>query len=264
MGKNQISAVFISHGAPTLPLEDIPARNFLNNLGKKYKDFDAVLCISAHWETVKPKLNAVEINETIHDFYGFEPELYKIKYPAPGAPELAEHTHDLIKDAGISCELDFTRGLDHGAWIPMLLMFPEVKMPVFQLSIQKHLDPKKHMALGHAIGSLKDERVLILGSGGAVHPLGYAPLRPGARTDDWAVEFNEWLKNAVLNGNVDSLIDYRNRSPYPERAHPYPDHFMPIITTMAAAGDGSRGKVIHDSWYWGDLGMGAYEFSLDI
>jgi len=262
MGKKQLSTVFVSHGAPTMPFEDIPARNFLAELGNKYKDFKAVLCVSAHWGTVNPTLNAVETNETIHDFYGFGPELYEINYPAQGAPELAEHTHDLIIAAGIPCELDFTRGLDHGAWIPMLLMFPNLEMPVFQLSIQENLDPIKHLALGRAIESLKDEKVLILGSGGAVHPLGYAPLRPGAITDSWAVEFNEWLKESVSTGNMDLLIDYKNQAPYPERAHPYPDHFMPLITAMAAAGDGAKGTIIHDSWYWGDLGMGAYEFTV--
>ncbi len=263
MGKKQLTTVFVSHGAPNLPFEEIPARNFFTHLGTKFKDFNAILCISAHWETVKPTLNAVEVNKTIHDFYGFGPELYDINYPVAGAPELAEQTHDLIIDSGIPCELDFTRGLDHGAWIPMLLMFPDLEMPVFQLSIQEHLDPIKHMELGCAISSLRNEKVLILGSGGAVHPLGYAPLHPGATTDKWAVEFNEWLKNTVLNGNMKSLVDYKNRSPYPERAHPYPDHFMPLITAMAAAGDEAEGKIIHDSWYWGDLGMGAYEFKLN-
>lgn len=260
MVKKHLSTIFVSHGAPSLPFEDIPARSFLSDLGSKYGKFDAVLCISAHWQTARPKLNVVEINETIHDFYGFAPELYEIDYPAKGSPELAKHAQNLIKDAGIPCDLDLSRGIDHGAWIPMFLMYPDINMPVFQLSIQQNLDPLNHLELGHALESLKEDKVLILGSGGAVHPLGYAPLRPGAVTDEWAVEFNEWLKEAVITGDIESLIDYKNRSPYPERAHPYPDHFMPLLTAMGAAGEGVTGKIIHDSWYWGDMGMGAYEF----
>ncbi len=100
-----------------------------------------------------------------------------------------------------------------------------------------------------------------MGSGGAVHPLGYAPLCPGAETDKWALEFDKWLTETVTNGDSNRLIDYRKTSPYPERAHPYPDHLMPLITVMGAAGEGAIGTLIHHSWYWGDLGMGAYEFS---
>jgi 4,5-DOPA dioxygenase extradiol len=260
MNEKSLSTVFVSHGAPTMPFEDIPARDFLIELGKGYGNIEAVLCISAHWETSKPTLNAVDVNDTIHDFYGFQPELYELNYPVKGSPELAEKACEMINNGGIECELDYSRGLDHGAWIPMMLMFPDAEIPVFQLSIQKNLDPMKHFALGKLIEPLRHEGVLILGSGGAVHPLGYAPLRPGATTDGWAVEFNEWLKNAVLSGNTNSLLDYRSIAPYPERAHPYPDHFMPLITSMGAAGDGVTGRIIHDSWYWGDLGMGAYEF----
>ena len=185
-----------------MPLEDIPARDFLMKLGKIYRNIKAVLCISAHWQTIKPTLNAVDVNETIHDFYGFQPELYDIKYPVKGSPELAEYTVDLIKDSGVEFELDYTRGLDHGAWIPLMFMFPEAEIPVLQFSIQNNLDPMKHFTVGKLIEPLRHENILILGSGGAVHPLGYAPLHPDAKTDQWAIDFNEWLKNAVLNGNI--------------------------------------------------------------
>jgi 4,5-DOPA dioxygenase extradiol len=260
MEEKSLPTIFISPGAPTLPWEGVPARNFLMELGTRYKDVKAVLCISAHWATSTPTLNIVNKHKTLHDFYGFSPELYSVNYPARGKPELAEYTHNLIKDAGISCEFEDMRGLDHGVWIPLMLMFPKVDMPVFQLSIQQDLDPKKHHDLGYAIESLRHEGILVLGSGGSVHPLGYAPLRPGAKTDDWALDFDEWLTKTVQNGDTKELIDYRKRSPYPERAHPYPDHFMPLLVSMGAAGDGARGTLIHHSWYWGDLGMGAYEF----
>ena len=108
MDKNELSTVFVSHGAPTMPFEDIPAKNFLTDLGSRYKDIKAVLCISAHWETSKPTVNSVDLNETIHDFYGFQPELYDIKYPAKGFPEMAEHTYELINDAALNVNWTIT------------------------------------------------------------------------------------------------------------------------------------------------------------
>lgn len=262
MTNKELPTVFVSHGPPSLVLDDVPATEFLKGLGKRYEDVEAVLCISAHWETVKPTINSVEVNETIHDFYGFQPELYDIKYPAKGDPELAEKTRDLINNASIHCEIDRHRGLDHGAWVPMILMFPEVNMPVFQLSIQQNLSPHDHHAIGKAIEPLRHDGVLILGSGGAVHPLGYAPLAPDAKTDQWALNFDEWLNNTVVSGDEKDLINYRELSPYPERAHPYPDHLMPLLTAMGSAGSGAKGKIIHHSWYWGDMGMAAYEFDV--
>ena len=262
MDKESLPTVFISHGPPTLLFENIPAREFLKDLGKTYRNVDAVLCISAHWMTSKPIVNAVEENDTIHDFYGFPPELYQLEYPASGSPKLAQRTADLINNSGLSCEVDNTRGLDHGAWVPAMLMFPNLEVPILQLSIQQNMNPEAHHELGKAIGSLRHERVLILGSGGAVHPLGYAPLRPGAKTDQWAYDFDSWLTKSVTQGDYSALIDYSNVAPYPERAHPYPDHYMPIITTMGAAGEGAKGEAIHHSWFWGDMGMGAYEFKI--
>jgi len=262
MDKKPLPSVFVSHGAPTLLLEDVPSRNFLKELGKKYSGIKAVLCISAHWMTIDPTVNVVEKNDTIHDFYGFPPELYQLNYPATGEVELAENTAEMLKNNRIPCEIDPTRGLDHGAWVPMMLMFPDLDVPVFQLSIQQHMEPEKHHALGKAIEPLRHEGVLILGSGGAVHPLGYAPLRPGAETDQWAIDFDSWLTKSVEKGDDIAIKNYKKVSPFPERAHPYPDHFMPLITSMGAAGVGAKGELIHHSWYWGDLGMSAYEFNI--
>ena len=241
MSRKSLPTVFISHGPPTLLLENIPAREFLKDLGKTYRNVDAVLCISAHWMTSKPTVNAMEENDTIHDFYGFPPELYQVEYPALGAPELAQRTANLINNSDLPCEIDYTRGLDHGAWVPAMLMFPDLDVPVFQLSIQQNMDTDAHYRLGRAVESLRHEGVLILGSGGAVHPLGYAPLSPGAITDQWAQEFDSWLTESVIQGDSSAILNYSTVAPYPERAHPYPDHYMPLITTMGAAGEGANG-----------------------
>jgi 4,5-DOPA dioxygenase extradiol len=206
-------------------------------------------------------VSAAEAPETIHDFYGFPQELYRINYPARGAPDLARKVTDLLGKAGINCDTDRFRGLDHGAWVPMRVMYSKAEMPVTQLSIQHHLDTAKHFDLGQAIEPLRHDGILIVGSGGAVHPLGYFdPPRPGATTAKWAVEFEAWLTNAVTRGDRESLIGYRTLAPFPERAHPRPDHYMPLMAAMGAAGPDARGKLIHHSWEWGTLGMGAYEF----
>jgi 4,5-DOPA dioxygenase extradiol len=262
MPADLLPTLFVSHGAPALPLENVQAREFLATLGDRYRNVQAALCVSAHWNTSRPAVNAVEAPETIHDFYGFAAELYELRYNARGSPDLAGRVADLLHEAGLICDLDNHRGLDHGAWVPLMLMYPNADIPVVQLSIQQHLDPALHIALGAALSSLQDEGVLVVGSGGAVHPLGYAAasLGEGARTDDWAREFASWLTDVVTRGDRVSLLDYRARAPYAERAHPYPDHFMPLLVAFGAAGDGARGTVLHHSWNWGDLLMDAYEF----
>jgi 4,5-DOPA dioxygenase extradiol len=263
MNPGSFPTLFVSHGAPTLPLDQgVPAREFLAGLGRRYTAPAAVLCISAHWNTPRPAVNSVMRPATIHDFYGFPGELYGITYPAPGDTDLARRAAGLVAEAGIPCDTDTGRGLDHGAWVPLMLMYPDAGIPVVQLSIQGHLDPARHLALGDAIAPLRQEGVLIIGSGGAVHPLGdpAVALGEGLPTDEWAIAFNAWLNQAVTNGDRDSLIRYRELAPSAVHAQPYPDHFMPLLAALGAAGPGARGKILHQSWYWGNLGMGAYEF----
>ena len=263
MTPDPLPTLFVSHGAPTLPLErGVPAREFLSSLGLRFPSITAVLCISAHWNTPRPAVNAVEKPATIHDFSGFPRELYGVTYPAAGAPELARRVAGLVEAAGLPCDIDTGRGIDHGAWIPMMLMYPDTGIPVVQLSVQGHLDPARHLALGNAIVSLRHEGVLVLGSGGAVHPLGdpSVALGEGLPTEKWAIAFNDWLNLTVTSGDSGSLVRYRELGPFAVHAQPYPDHFMPLLVAMGAAGQGARGTVLHQSWYWGNLGMGAYEF----
>lgn len=256
-----LPTIFLSHGAPVTVIEDTPARRFWVELGKEYEGVKAVLCISAHWETRRPAVGAVAQPQTIHDFSGFPAELYEIQYPAPGSPALAERAAGLLGKAGIQCDVDAARGIDHGTWVPTITMFPQAKVPVVQLSIQHHLDPALHLGLGAALEPLRHENVLVLGSGGAVHPLGFAPLGPGVKTDDWAKAFDVWLTGALARGDAESLLHFQDRAPFPERAHPRPDHYVPLLVALGAAGPRARGTLIHHSWYWGDLGMAAYRFN---
>lgn len=263
MSPETLPTLFVSHGSPGLPLETgVPAREFLAGVGKQFPAPEAVLCISAHWNTPRPAVNAVKMPATIHDFYGFPGELYGITYPAPGDPGLARRVAGLIGAAGIPCDTDTGRGLDHGAWIPLMLMYPDADLPVVQLSIQGHLDPALHLALGESLAGLRHEGILVIGSGGAVHPLGdpSVALGEGVPTDGWAVAFNDWLNRAVTAGDQKSLVRYRELAPSAIHAHPYPDHLMPLLTAMGAAGPGARGTILHQSWYWGNLGMGAFKF----
>src|SRR4051812_40049558 len=148
-----LPAIFVSHGAPTLALDTCPAREFLKDLGSKLGKPRAILAISAHWETAAPAVNRVAVNPTIHDFYGFPEELYRMRYPAPGSVELAERTQKLLAAAGLVTEIDEERGLDHGAWVPLMLMYPNADVPVAQLSIQTERGPEHHLKLGRALSS---------------------------------------------------------------------------------------------------------------
>jgi 4,5-DOPA dioxygenase extradiol len=260
--REPLPTIFLSHGSPMTAIEESPARSFWTELGAAFRHARAVLCVSAHWETSRPAVTSGLTHETIHDFYGFPPELYRLRYPAHGAPALAERVAQLAGRADLTCDLDAERGLDHGAWVPLLSMFPAADMPVAQLSIQSHLDPTEHFALGAALQELRRDGVLVLGSGGAVHPLGYAGRRRmDVLTDDWAVSFENWLVDMLARGDLSSLLDYRALAPYPERAHPRPDHFMPLFVALGAAGPAARGRVLHQSWARGDMSMTVFELS---
>jgi 4,5-DOPA dioxygenase extradiol len=249
-------AIFVSHGSPMLVFESIPARDFLTRLGRDLGRPRAILCISAHWETAVPEVSGVDKPETIHDFFGFPEELYKLQYPAPGAPALAERAIALLAAAGIEGLIDPTRGLDHGAWNPLMLMFPQADVPVTQLSVQPRRGPEAHLALGRALAPLRAEGILVMGSGGAVHNL--AQFRVDRRVPaPWAVSFDAWLADRIAAGDTDALLNYRTRADAAQ-AQPSDEHFLPLFVAMGAGGKGARGRVLHRSFAHGSLSMSAY------
>jgi 4,5-DOPA dioxygenase extradiol len=254
-----LPTVFVSHGAPSFLLGDSPALRFLQGLGRSLGEPRAILCVSAHWETERPAVGGVEQPSTIHDFYGFPEALYEIRYPVPGTPALAERVRQLLQAADLTCDVDGTRGLDHGAWVPLRLMYPEATVAVTQLSLQTARGPAWHVALGRALSPLRREGVLVLGSGGAVHNLG--AWRHNSQTiPDWAQRFDDWLAAAVNEGDSERLIDYRAATLDGAAAHPSEEHLLPLFVALGAAGDNAMGRVLHRSFLDGSLSMAAFAF----
>lgn len=218
----------------------------------------AILMASAHWEAEVPMFTGAAKPETIHDFYGFPAPLYRIRYPAPGAPELASRARQLLKDAGIAGGIDGARGLDHGAWSPLLHMYPEAGIPVVQVSVQTDLGPRHHYELGRALAPLAEEGVLLFGSGHMTHNLRDRADGPPAA---YVLEFQEWVDARLRNGETDLLVDYRAQAPHAVRAHPSDEHFLPLFFSMGAARPGTKPKRLYSAVESGALAMDAYLFS---
>lgn len=252
--------LFLSHGSPMLALQDIPARAFLSGLGGVLERPDAIVVVSAHWETDAPTVNAVEVNATIHDFFGFPPELFALTYPAPGAPDLALRVADLLGGAGLRASLNPARGLDHGAWVPLLLMWPEHDIPVVQLSIQSHLGPGHHVQLGQALNALRKENVLVLASGSFTHNLRSLHRTVPGQEPEWVSRFADWMHEAIMADRTCDLIAYRRLAPFAAEAHPTDEHLLPLFVALGAAGAGAQPTRIHQSTDLGTLRMDSYRF----
>jgi len=254
-------AIFVSHGSPTLPLENGPAVDFLRGLGPALGRPEAILVVSAHWDTPHPAVSGAPRPETIYDFYGFPPALYRLRYPAPGAPELAERVAGLLEANGLRARVDPARGLDHGAWTPLYLMYPEADVPATQLSIQWREGPAHHVRLGEALRPLRGEGVLIFASGGATHNLReLSQQRGNPAPQQWTVEFNEWLADALAARRVDDLVDYRQRAPHAVRNHPTDEHLIPVFVALGAGDEGGTTTRLHSSIESGVISMDAYRF----
>jgi 4,5-DOPA dioxygenase extradiol len=254
-----LPSVFISHGSPMHALEPGAAGEAWAALGRKLPRPRAILISSAHWETNMPMLTGSEKPETIHDFSGFPEPLYRLRYPAPGAPQVAQRAQALLKEAGFPAAIDGCRGLDHGAWSPLLYAYPEADIPVVQLSVQPALGPRHHFAVGRALRKLLTEGVLIIGSGHMTHNL-RDWARGSGKPEPYAREFQEWVKDKIEKRDFDSLIDYRSQSPHGARAHPTDEHFLPLFVALGAAPEQAKPKRVYDAIDSGVLAMDAYVF----
>jgi 4,5-DOPA dioxygenase extradiol len=258
----RLPTLFISHGSPMHALDAGAAGQAWTRLAERLPQPRALLMISAHWETDRPALTQSARPETIHDFYGFPEPLYRIRYPAPGAPEVAARSADLLARAGFEVEIDAARGLDHGAWSPLLHMFPEARVPVLQLSVQSALGAAHHLALGRALRPLAAEGVLVFGSGHMTHNLG--DRRPGGEAAEplaYAGEFRDWIDAHIRGRDLDALVGYREQAPHARRAHPTEEHFLPLFVALGAAENAYRTDLVYSGIESGALAMDSYCFA---
>jgi 4,5-DOPA dioxygenase extradiol len=254
----RLPALFLSHGSPMHAIEPGAVRAVWENIARALPRPRALLIASAHWETDVPAVTGATKPETIHDFYGFPRPLYEIQYPAPGSPDVALKAFQLLEKAGLNPVMDPQRGLDHGAWSPLLYMYPEADVPVAQVSVQTQLGPKRHLELGRALAPLAAEGVLIIGSGHLTHNL--RERRNGAPAA-YVQEFQAWVRQRIDAHALDELADYRSLTPHGARAHPTDEHFLPLFVALGAAREGYRAERLYDGVETGSLAMDAYLFS---
>jgi len=259
-----LPAIFLSHGSPMILIEPSPARDFLTTLGERFPDVAAIVVVSAHHDTREAVVTASAQPETIHDFgRGFPQALFDVRYPAPGEPTLADRIEKLVQGAGMPATLDATRGLDHGAWVPLMLGWPAADVPVVQLSISSHHPPAWHHAIGRALAPLRDEGVLIVGSGSLTHNL-RAIFVEGrdhdAAVPEWVSQFADWVHSRAAAGDKAALLDAIDQGPHGHANHPTPDHLLPFFAAMGAGGARLNAERLHHSYTYGVLAMDAYAF----
>jgi 4,5-DOPA dioxygenase extradiol len=255
-----LPSVFISHGSPMHALQAGAAGVAWGALGKRLGKPQAILIASAHWDTNVPMVTGAARPETIHDFSGFPEPLYRIRYTAPGAPKVAARAQALLKEAGFTAAIDGLRGLDHGAWAPLLYMYPQADVPVVQISLQSALGTRHHLQLGRALRTLEEQNVLVIGSGHMTHNL-RDWMRGAGEPQPYAQDFAEWVRERLEARDLESLADYRARSPHGARAHPTDEHFLPLFFALGAARDDYRPERIFTGIDAGVLSMDAYVFN---
>jgi 4,5-DOPA dioxygenase extradiol len=259
-----LPALFVSHGAPNLILGHSAAKQFLTTLSHTLPTKPkAILVVSAHWETTQSCVSAPPINDTIYDFGGFERALYALRYPAQGAPSLAARIVELAAQNNLPMTIDTSRGLDHGAWVPLILAWPAADVPVIQLSVQTLAGVGHHVRLGAILTALRHEGVLILGSGSFTHDLrSYIPNRhdSDAIEPSWVTDFADWMHTRIMNDDRAALMNYRQVAPFAARNHPTEEHLLPLFVAMGAGEPSMSPRLLHQSATHGVLRMDAYAF----
>lgn len=230
---------FVGHGAPTLAIDPVRGAE-LAAVARSFPAPAAVLVVSAHWETRAPTLGAVQERPLVYDFNGFPEALYRARYPSPGAPDLARRAENLLRPWNVARAVE--RGLDHGAWVPLVHMFPSAERPVLQLSLPSRLPGAELLKIGAALAPLRTEGVFILGSGSLTHNLRLSRYEDPAPPPAWAIEFDQWVEGVLDRWDIDALADYRRRAPALHVAHPTEEHFLPLLIAAGAA-SGARPKV---------------------
>jgi 4,5-DOPA dioxygenase extradiol len=256
----RLPAVFVSHGSPMVALENEGWGQALRRLGASIPRPEAVVVVSAHFEAPQPlRITASKAPETIHDFGGFPPDLYRIQYVARGDPDLAARIRNLLGRAGLAATLDPRRGLDHGAWVPLRFLFPRADVPVVEVSLPTPRRPEDVLKIGSALAPLRGDGVLLLGSGGIVHNLRRIDAEddPG-RVATWARAFDEWMAARLEAMDVAAILSYREAAPSADSAAPTTDHFDPIFVVLGSAAPGERVRTLHEGFRYGSLSMRSF------
>jgi 4,5-DOPA dioxygenase extradiol len=257
------STLFINHGTPNLPLTLSPTRKFLSALGRQLERPRAILVVSAHYQAQAPTLGADSNPETLHDFIGFPDALYGLRYLAPGHPKLAREAARLLDRAGFAAQVASRRGLDHGAWVPLMVMFPQADVPVVQLALVRGEGADYHLRVGMALRELVDEGILVLGCGAMTHnlcELDRSGQRPNGHAPPWVTGFTDWFAARIEAGETEELVDYRALAPQAVRNHPTEEHILPLFVALGASATcrGRRLQVRND--VGGFQAMDAYAF----
>lgn len=258
--------LFISHGGPDIVLSDTPARRYLETVHGLVPKPKAIVIVSAHFETDGVAVVTDPAPGMIYDFGGFAPELYKMVYPARGEPALAAKVLGMLEAAGLEPHTFERRGYDHGTWTPLKLAFPDADIPVVQVSIDPHRDARWHFAIGQALAPLREEGVLLIGSGHITHNLRafFSVMRKGAAPDPALPgkvgAFTAWFAERLAAGDTDALLDWKSRAPFPADNHPTDEHLMPIFFAYGAAGEGARAERVHASKELGFFAFDSYLF----
>ncbi|UGA56131.1 DODA-type extradiol aromatic ring-opening family dioxygenase [Vibrio sp. VB16] len=258
----KMPVLFISHGSPMMAVERSKTSVFLEQLGKTLSIPKAIVVFSAHLDSADEIIITSGTKpQTIHDFYGFPPSLYQVDYPAPGDPVLAETIAAKFNQVGLATTLSDKQGWDHGVWIPLRLMFPEANVPVVQISISSRVGAAKNFEYGNSISELREQGILIVGSGGISHNLAELvnPVPTKNRTE-MVGEFTRWVHDKLLNRDIDSLLNYEQEAPFARFNHPTQEHFLPLLAALGGS-DFQDVKRLHQAIEMDVLAMDAYLFS---
>ncbi len=256
-----VPALFVSHGAPLFAIDAGTTGPALTQWGQglraQFPGLRGVVILSPHWMARSPQVMTGPQPATWHDFGGFPQALYQLQYPAPGSPALAQEVLGLLQAAGVAAQGDATRPFDHGAWVPLMHLFPDADLPVVQVALPAGAGPAEVFALGAALRGLRSQGVLVVGSGSMTHNL--SEFFGGAREPaPYVLEFSRWIEDALARGDMQALLDYRSLAPHATRAHPTEDHFLPIFFALGAAGDDLQPQYLSREVMYSMLSMDAF------
>lgn len=257
----RLPSLYVSHGSPMTALQPGATGARLAELAASLPRPRAIVVASAHYLARSPRVGTAAQPETVHDFGGFPPALYRLRYPAPGDPALAGEIAQRLEAAGLPTALDAARGLDHGVWVPLRLMYPAADIPVVPLAIQPHAGPAQQLAVGRALAPLRGDGVLVIGSGSITHNLHDLAAGYGAeREAPYVQPFIRWMAQRLAAGDTHALLDYRRQAPFAERAHPTDEHLLPLFVALGAAGERARAQRLDAGIDLGILAMDIYRF----